>query len=334
MTGSLSIVIPVYNEIDNLDELIHRCVEVGQSLDRTWELVLVDDGSRDGSSERLIEAAEADPDHVKAVILNRNYGQHNAVICGFSHANGDIVVTLDADLQNPPEEIPQLLKAIDEGNDVVGTIRMNRQDSVFRRFASWTINHLVKKTTGVMMHDYGCMLRAYRRPIVDAMLQCRERSTFIPVLANSFAKRTTEIEVSHAERSAGTSKYGFMRLINLQFDLLTCMTTFPLRLLTWVGVMISMLSVAFGGVLLALRFILGAEWAAAGVFTLFAVLFFFVGVQFIAMGLVGEYLARVHNDVRGRPRYFIDSVHDETVLAGSARPDETTERPKRRLVHS
>ena len=175
-------------------------------------------------------------------------------------------MTLDADLQNPPEEIPNLLEQIDQGSDVVGTVRVNRQDSPFRRLASWMINHLVKKTTGVMMHDYGCMLRAYRRNIVEAMLQFRERSTFIPVLANSFAKRTSEIEVAHAERSAGTSKYGFMRLINLQFDLLTCMTTFPLRLhLGWRHHLRG--SVAFGGVLLVLRLALGPEWAAAGVFT-------------------------------------------------------------------
>ncbi|MBG84594.1 MAG: undecaprenyl-phosphate 4-deoxy-4-formamido-L-arabinose transferase [Phycisphaerae bacterium] len=333
MKSSVSIVIPVYNEIENLDELIDRCEKVGGSLDRPWELVLVDDGSRDGSSERLVTAAHANPDHIKAVLLNRNYGQHNAVICGFSNATGDVVVTLDADLQNPPEEIPNLLSQIDQGSDVVGTVRVNRQDSPFRKLASWMINHLVKKTTGVMMHDYGCMLRAYRRNIVEAMLQCRERSTFIPVLANSFAKRTSEIEVSHAERSAGTSKYGFMRLINLQFDLLTCMTTFPLRLLTWVGVIISAGSVAFGGVLLVLRLALGPEWAAAGVFTLFSVLFFLVGIQFVAMGLLGEYLSRVHNDVRGRPRYFVDSVHDQTVMAeeSAAAKSDTT---KRRLVHS
>ncbi|MBG80769.1 MAG: undecaprenyl-phosphate 4-deoxy-4-formamido-L-arabinose transferase [Phycisphaerae bacterium] len=333
MTASLSIVIPVYNEIENLEELIHRCVQMGESLDNPWELVLVDDGSRDGSSERLVEAAADQPDHIKAVILNRNYGQHNAIICGFSHASGDVIVTLDADLQNPPEEIPNLLAEIEKGNDVVGTVRVDRQDSIFRRFASWTINQLVKKTTGVMMHDYGCMLRAYRRPIVEAMLECRERSTFIPVLANSFAKRTSEIDVAHAERSAGTSKYSFMRLINLQFDLLTCMTTFPLRLLTWVGVAISALSVAFGGVLLTLRFILGPEWAAAGVFTLFAVLFFFVGVQFVAMGLLGEYLSRVHNDVRGRPRYFVDSVHGQPMVGEKLPEPEATE-TKRRLVHS
>ena len=333
MSNSVSIVIPVYNELDNIDELVNRCREVGDKLDRDWELVLVDDGSRDGSSDRLVEAAASNPDHIKAIILNRNYGQHNAIICGFSHAKGDIIVTLDADLQNPPEEIPKLLDEIDRGNDVVGTIRMDRQDSFFRRFASGMINYMVKKTTGVMMHDYGCMLRAYRRSIVNAMLQCRERSTFIPVLANSFAKRTSEIEVSHAERSAGRSKYGFMRLINLQFDLLTCMTTFPLRLLTWVGVIISALSVAFGGVLLILRLVMGPEWAVSGVFTLFSVLFFLMGIQFVAMGLLGEYLSRVHNDVRGRPRYFVDSVHDHTVLAGTTEIS-MSENTERRLVHS
>jgi undecaprenyl-phosphate 4-deoxy-4-formamido-L-arabinose transferase len=175
------------------------------------------------------------------------------------------------------------------------------------------VNLMVRRSTGVILHDYGCMLRAYRRRVVDAMLACRERSTFIPVLANLFARRVTEIPVEHAERAAGTSKYSFLKLINLQFDLLTCMTAGPLRLLSWLGGGISALSVLFGAMLLVLRFAYGADWAGQGVFTLFAVLFFFVGAQFVALGLLGEYIGRIHGDVRERPRYILERVVGETL---------------------
>ncbi|WP_246804625.1 hypothetical protein [Desulfosarcina cetonica] len=160
----------------------------------------------------------------------------------------------------------------------------------------------------MMMHDYGCMLRAYRATIVRAMLMCHERSTFIPVLGNSFARRTTEIEVGHDARKQGDSKYSFSRLISLMFDLVTSMTTYPLRLLSIMGLIVSALGIGFGFFLLFMRLIFGTAWAAEGVFTLFAILFIFVGAQFIGMGLLGEYLGRVYNDVRARPRYFIQRV--------------------------
>ena len=316
MSLPVSIVIPVFNEVENVDTLVQRVSAACGQLENEWEIVLVDDGSRDGSTEKLEMAADQHEGHVRSIILNRNYGQHAAIMCGFRHARGEVVITLDADLQNPPEEIPRLVQTIENGNDVVGTIRMNRQDSFFRRFASARINWMVKKSTGVGMSDYGCMLRAYRRPVVDAMLQCRERSTFIPVLANSFAKRAAEIEVKHFERAAGESKYSLWKLVNLQFDLLTSMTTTPLRLLSWFGVAIAAGGVGFGLLLLAGRVFFGADWAAEGVFTLFAILFIFTGAQFIGMGLLGEYLGRVYHDVRGRPRYFIDRVAGHSVLDG------------------
>jgi undecaprenyl-phosphate 4-deoxy-4-formamido-L-arabinose transferase len=266
----------------------------------------------------LSQYAREHAGEVKALLLYRNAGQHNAILCGFAHAQGDIMVTLDADLQNPPEEIGRLVEKIEEGFDVVGSVRQDRQDAAFRKIFSGMVNLMVRRSTGVILHDYGCMLRAYRRKVVEAMLTCRERSTFIPVLANLFAKRVTEIPVGHAERAAGTSKYSFYKLINLQFDLLTCMTAGPLRLLSWVGMGISALSVAFAALLLVLRFVYGAEWAGQGVFTLFAVLFFFTGAQFVALGLMGEYVGRIHGDVRERPRYLLDRVVGETLGERSA----------------
>lgn len=312
--ATVSIVIPVFNEKDNLPELIERCLKTCRSMNRPFELVLVDDGSRDGSTDMLEKIAIDCPGEIVSVILNRNYGQHNAIMAGFAQARGDIILTIDADLQNPPEEIPKLVTTIDEGYDVVGTIRVARQDSFFRRLASLMVNRMTASVTGVKMHDYGCMLRAYRRQIVQAMLQCQERSTFIPVLANSFAKRTAEVEVGHSERHAGTSKYSLWKLINLQFDLLTSMTTLPLRLLSVIGVIVSMLGVGFGLMILIMRLIRGSEWAAQGVFTLFAILFIFVGAQFVAMGLLGEYIGRTYVDVRARPRYFIKQVAGKSAL--------------------
>jgi undecaprenyl-phosphate 4-deoxy-4-formamido-L-arabinose transferase len=303
----LSLVIPVYNEKENLSELIDRCLAACRATGRTFEIILVDDGSRDGSRTIILQAADQHPE-VVGIILNRNYGQHAAVFAGLEQSKGEIVVTLDADLQNPPEEIPNLLREMDRGVDVVGTVRENRQDSLFRRMASTLVNRMVQKTTGVLMHDYGCMLRAYRRPVVDAMLQCSERSTFIPILANSFAGNTAEIPVRHARRENGNSKYNVLKLISLQFDLITSMSTFPLRLLSFMGAVISVCGIAFGALLMVLRFVYGAEWAARGVFTLFALLFVFIGAQFIGLGLLGEYIGRIYHDVRGRPRYFIERL--------------------------
>jgi len=311
-----SVVIPVFNEQENLPELLERSLMACRSLTVPFEIILVDDGSRDRSPDILREAAEKNPGEIIAVLLNRNYGQHSAVMAGFSHARGDVVITLDADLQNPPEEIPNLYrKLVSEDLDVVAGVRVPREDSLLRKLPSWCVNRITQTVTGVTMHDYGCMLRAYSTRVVRAMLQCTEHSTFIPVLANSFAKRTAEIEVRHAARARGDSKYSFFKLINLQFDLLTSMTTFPLRLLSYLGAVIAFFGLALGVLILVERFIQGAAWAAQGVFTLFAILFIFVGAQFIGMGLMGEYIGRIYRDVRGRPRYLVHEVKGVSRLA-------------------
>lgn len=304
----VSVVIPVYNEEESIPVLLERTGAACRSLGRDYEMVLVDDGSTDTSGELLIAAAEDPDNHVVAVLLNRNYGQHAAVMAGLDQADGDLIVTLDADLQNPPEEIPRLVGVADEGYDVVGTVRQHRQDTWLRKFASRIINRMIQHTTGKGMGDYGCMLRAYRRHIVDAMLTCPERSTFIPVLANAFARHTVEIPVSHAERRFGESKYTLFKLFNLMFDLLTCLTTTPLRFLSLIGGLVALAGFILACALIVLRLLLGPAWAAEGVFMLFAVLFVFVGAQFVGMGLLGEYIGRIYIDVRARPRYFVQRV--------------------------
>jgi len=326
----VSLVIPVFNEEANLDELVERCIAACETMERPYEVLLVDDGSRDGSRRKIEAKALQHAGLVKGVFLNRNYGQHSAVICGLANARGEIVVTLDADLQNPPEEIPRLVAKADEGYDVVGSVRTNRQDTLFRRVASGFINRMVMKSTGVSMHDYGCMLRAYSRRVVQPMLECSERSTFVPLLANSFAHNTTEIEVDHAERKAGSSKYGLMKLVNLMFDLVTTMSTGPLRLLTILGGLLSVFGIAFGGLLLVLRLVYGPEWAGQGVFTLFSVIFFLIGAQFLAIGLLGEYIGRISIDVRARPRYHVDRTVGAVGPARSSSPEVRAARPLER----
>jgi undecaprenyl-phosphate 4-deoxy-4-formamido-L-arabinose transferase len=307
MTPQLvSLVIPVYNEQDNLPELVRRCLEVGRKLPYAFEVLLVNDGSRDDSAKIIAATAAREPE-VVGVLLNRNYGQHAAVLAGLAEARGDVVVTLDADLQNPPEEIPKLLAGIEAGCDVVSGVRKRRKDTLFRRVASRMMNRLMLRITRVNVGDYGCMLRAYRRDIVDAVLACGDRSAYVPALANSFAGSVREVEVEHAERAAGESKYSVLKLLNLYFDLLVSATTAPLRLLSMIGVLLAVAGLGFGVLLLVLRVYYGPDWAAQGVFTIFAVLFVFLGVQLIGMGLLGEYIGRISRDVQARPRYLIGS---------------------------
>ena len=304
----VSIVIPVYNEEESLPALLSRTQAACRQLTQKYEIILIDDGSSDRSAEMLSDAAEQPENCIIAVLLNRNYGQHSAIMAGFSHVSGDLVITLDADLQNPPEEIPRLVAKAEEGYDVVGTVRANRRDSWFRKSASKMINMMIQRATGKSMGDYGCMLRAYRRHIIEAMLHCHELSTFIPILANTFARRTVEIPVQHSEREFGDSKYSLMKLINLMYDLITCLTTTPLRMLSVVGSLIALFGFVLAVFLILMRLINGPAWAADGVFTLFALLFMFIGAQFVGMGLLGEYIGRIYNDVRARPRYFVQKV--------------------------
>ncbi|HAJ28207.1 MAG TPA: glycosyltransferase [Syntrophus sp. (in: bacteria)] len=312
----ISIVIPVYNEEKNLEALIGRLRPVVRSIGKPYEIILIDDGSRDGSLE-ILKGFTSDSD-IRVVELTRNYGQHAAIMSGFSIVRGEIVVTLDADLQNPPEEIPRLIAEMEAGGyDVVGTIRKQRQDSIFRLGASRLINIVARRITGVHMTDWGCMLRAYRRPVVDRMIECREHDTFIPALATVFAKRVTEIEVAHEERHGGKSNYPLTKLINLQFDLVASFSDFPMKMLMYGGIFMSILGVCFGIFLAVARLVYGAAWAAQGVFTLFAILFVFVGLQFFALGVIGEYIGRIYREVRKRPEYVVANIHETYDRSGS-----------------
>ena len=304
----ISLVIPVYNEEKNLHALMERIRPVMQNMGKPYEIILIDDGSRDDSLS-ILKSFSTQPE-VKVVELVRNYGQHAAILAGFSLVRGDITITLDADLQNPPEEIPKLVKAMEEGGyDVVGTIRKSRKDSLFRIIPSKIINIITRRITKVKMTDWGCMLRAYRRPVVERMIACHEHATFIPALATFFGKRVTEIEVAHEERYGGKTNYPLRKLINLQFDLISSFSDLPMKLLMYGGIGMAFGGVCFGILLAVARLLYGALWAAQGVFTLFAILFVFVGLQFFALGIIGEYIGRIYREVRKRPEYVIEKVH-------------------------
>jgi undecaprenyl-phosphate 4-deoxy-4-formamido-L-arabinose transferase len=304
----VSVVVPVFNEAANLGMLHERLAATLQQLGRSYEIWYVDDGSSDGSLQILRDLTRQDR-NVGVIELTRNFGQHAAVLAGFAAAHGNIVVTLDADLQNPPEEIPRLLARIDEGYEVVGGWREERQDPLFRRLASRLINEVTSVAVGVKMKDYGCMLRAYRRSIVQQIVDCDERSSFIPALANSLAKRTTELEVGHADRFSGTSKYGLMKLLRLSFDLITGFSLLPIQLMSLTGIIVAVVGVGFGVFLLMRRLFIGPE--VEGVFTLFAILFVFIGILILAVGLVGEYVGRIYLEVRRRPTYRIRTIHQQ-----------------------
>jgi undecaprenyl-phosphate 4-deoxy-4-formamido-L-arabinose transferase len=305
-TPYLSVVIPVYNEQAVLAQLIERLYPVLERLGRTYEVIFVDDGSRD-QSPRLLRAQYLErPDVTRVILLAGNFGQHNAILAGFEQSRGTVIVTLDADLQNPPEEIGRLLEQIDKGHDYVGSVRDTRGHSLFRHWTSRLLNRVREATTPIRITDQGCMLRAYHRRVIDAINECSEVNTFIPALAYIFASAPTEIVVRHESRAAGESKYSLYRLIRLNFDLMTGFSLVPLQVYSMLGTLISMLSLLFVIYLGIRRLVVGPE--AAGVFTLFGIAFFLIGVVLLGVGLLGEYVGRIYAQVRGRPRYRIGAV--------------------------
>jgi undecaprenyl-phosphate 4-deoxy-4-formamido-L-arabinose transferase len=306
MTPSVSVVIPVYNEEAVLPALFARLYPALDALGKSYEVIFVNDGSSDRSAAMLSGQFEKRPDATRVILFNGNFGQHLAIMAGFEASRGGRVVTLDADLQNPPEEIGKLLAKMDEGYDYVGTVRSERQDSAFRRHASRLMNALRERITRIRMTDQGCMLRAYSRPIVDTINACREINTFIPALAYTFAQRPTEIEVAHEERAAGESKYSLYKLVRLNFDLVTGFSVMPLQLFSLSGIVISLLSLAFVIVLAVRRLVVGPE--AEGLFTLFGIAFFLIGITLFGIGLLGEYVGRIYEQVRERPRYVIQAI--------------------------
>jgi undecaprenyl-phosphate 4-deoxy-4-formamido-L-arabinose transferase len=325
MNIELSVVIPVYDEEQGLAALFARLYPALDGLRIPYEVIFVNDGSRDRSAAILREQFQQRPDVTRVILFNGNFGQHMAIMAGFEQVRGRRIVTLDADLQNPPEEIGRLIAKMDEGHDYVGSIRRMRQDSVFRRIAGKTMNLVRERITRIRMTDQGCMLRAYSREIVDAINSCREISTYVPALAYTFSRRPVEIEVEHEERAAGESKYSLYQLIRLNFDLVTAFSLVPLQMFSLAGMLISLLSILFVGYLAVRRLLIGPE--AEGVFTLFGIVFFLLGIALFGIGLLGEYVGRIAQQVRQRPRYLVEAVLEQREAdAALLRPNPADER--------
>ncbi len=315
----LSVVIPVYNEAENLEALFTRLTAVLDRLGKPYEVIFTNDGSRDNSLTLLRDFHRRRPQQVRVIDFNGNFGQHMAIMAAFERARGEAIVTLDADLQNPPEEIPKLVAAIDAGHDVVGGFRKDRQDTLFRRSASKLLNFVRERITRIRMRDQGCMLRAYRRGIVEHIVASGETSTFIPALAMSYASNPAEVEVAHAARAAGASKYRLYDLVRLNFDLMTGFSVVPLQLFTLFGIFVAAVSFAFVVFLFIRRLIVGPE--AEGVFTLFAILYLLVGIGIFGLGIIGEYVGRIYQEVRRRPRFVIREMIEQGEFAKAAGDD-------------
>lgn len=309
----LSVVIPVYNEEPALPALFARLYPALDKLALRYEVIFVNDGSRDRSGAVLRAQFEARPDVTRVVLLAGNFGQHMAIMAGFAQSRGDKVVTLDADLQNPPEEIGALVAKMNQGHDYVGTIRRQRRDSIFRRAPSRVINLIRERITKVKMTDQGCMMRAYSRGIVNVLNNCHEVNTFIPALAYTFAQNPTEIEVAHEERVAGDSKYSLYRLMRLNFDLMTGFSLVPLQAFSALGILVSL------GTMVIYLVVMINRWIQSGSFLKGMEViwdrdilqFFLIGIMLFGLGLLGEYVGRIYEEVRGRPRYLIDAVLEQ-----------------------
>ena len=302
----LSVVIPVFNEEASLPALFQRLYPVLDGLGRSYEVIFTNDGSADRSLALLRDQHGARPDVTRVIDFNANYGQHMAVMAAFERVRGEVIVTMDADLQNPPEEIPKLLEKIEAGHDCVGGYRLNRRDSIFRKWASKLINFVRRTTTNIEMTDQGCMLRAYRRAVIDAIVGSGAVNTFIPALAYSFSGNPAEVGVKHEERRAGVSSYSLYKLIRLNFDLVTGFSLAPLQVFTLFAMLCAAGSFLLVLVLAYYRLFLHDD--TKGVFTLFGILFFLISVCMVGIGLIGEYVGRTYQVVRARQRYFVKEI--------------------------
>jgi len=304
----LSVVIPVYNEEAVLPTLFARLYPALDALGCSYEIVFVNDGSRDRSAALLREQFQKRAEVTRVILFNGNFGQHMAIMAGFEHCRGSRVVTLDADLQNPPEEIGKLLAKMDEGHDYVGSIRRMRQDAAWRRWASKAMNQMRERITHIRMTDQGCMLRAYDRAIIDAIRSSREVSTYIPALAYSYAHNPAEVEVEHEERLAGKSKYSLYKLVRLNFDLVTGFSVLPLQLFSLFGIFVSVVSLGVYVSVIAKRIVMGEGDGLWVIWDRDILQFFLIGVMLFGLGLIGEYVGRIYQQVRDRPRYIIQAI--------------------------
>ncbi len=310
MKVALSLVVPVYNEEENVPLLYEAVLAAAEHFPQPWELVLVDDGSQDRSPALLRQLAAQDPAHVRVVLLRRNFGQTAAIAAGIDHARGDIVVLMDADLQNDPADIPKLLAKMDEGYDVVSGWRKDRQDPFWTRvLPSAVANWLISRVTGVPLHDYGCTLKAYRREVLREFRLYGEMHRFIPAYAAAVGARITEVPVRHHPRRFGRSKYGLNRILKVLLDLITVkflLSYFhkPIYLFGGLGLSLS----GLGGAMLAFVFVRRVVWGISALRSPFfqtGLMLVILGFQAVLMGLIAELLVRTYHETQDKPTYVV-----------------------------
>lgn len=311
---NLSIVVPVYNEVENLLPLHHKIHAALQNMPgRCWEMILVDDGSTDGSLQTIEELASLDPEHVCVVELRRNFGQTAAIAAGIDHSQGEVIVLLDADLQNDPEDIPMLVDKIDQGYDVVSGWRKQRQDKFWTRvLPSRIANWLISTVTGVHLHDYGCTLKAYRREVLKGFRLYGEMHRFIPAYAYSVGAKMVEVPVSHHPRQYGKTKYGLNRTLKVILDLFTVKFLIsyankPIYLFGGAGVFLIAISGAVLFFLMVRKFTLGIDILPSPLLQMSAMVMI-LGSQSILMGLIAELLARTYHESQQKPTYTVRKV--------------------------
>jgi glycosyltransferase involved in cell wall biosynthesis len=309
----LSLVVPVYNEEENLPLLMEAICASLQPLNRDWEVIFVDDGSTDRSLDALKRLVEADPEHVRAVIFRRNFGQTAAITAGIDHSRGSIIILLDADLQNDPADIPMLLDKLDEGYDLVSGWRKDRQDNrLTRTIPSNIANGLISRVTGVHLHDYGCTLKAYRRDALEGFRLYGEMHRFIPVFAHSVGAKITELPVHHHARKFGKAKYGLERTVKVILDLFTVKFLLdyshkPMRLFGGAGITLMFFSFIMLLALFIRKLLEGVPILTSPIFSL-GVMFFILGFQSILMGLIAELLARTYHESQKKPTYTVRQI--------------------------
>ncbi len=307
---NLSLVIPIYNEEESLPLLFDAIHNALDSLSRTWEVILVDDGSRDKSLDVLQDLAKKDPKHIRVVAFRRNFGQTAAIAAGIDHAKGEIIVLLDADLQNDPADIPMMLDKLDEGYDVVSGWRINRQDTyITRTLPSNLANGLISRVTGVELHDYGCTLKAYRREVLTGFRLYGEMHRFIPVFAHAVGAKIVEVPVHHHARQFGEAKYGLERTFKVLLDLFTVKfllsySSKPIYLFGGTGIGIIALSAALLIFLAIRRLFYGISVFSSPLFPISA-MFFIMGFQSILMGLIAELQVRTYHESQHKPTYTL-----------------------------
>lgn len=305
----VSVIVPLYNEQENLGQLYEEIDAAMASLNKEYEIIFVDDGSTDGSDEAISGFMRKDK-KVKLIQFTRNFGQTAAMAAGFEHAQGRVYVTIDADNQNVPADIPMLLKKIDEGFDVVSGRRKNRKDKFLtRRLPSHAANYVISKLTGVKLHDYGCTLKAYKAEFIDNIDLYGEMHRFIPAYAAMAGAKITEIEANHRPRTRGKTKYNLSRTFKVLMDLLTVKflstyATKPGYLFGGIGSLLCILGIFSAAEVVVEKYAIGT-WAHKNPFLLLAVFLFFLGVQMILIGLIAELLARTYHESQGKKTYLI-----------------------------